>query len=266
MKTFRTLFLAVAFLSLVGSVVSFADAVKKENTEQAMNSVVLGSLAIAAPAVAGKEAFSALGMNGGFSLTRVEQHLLAYLQSVGQVSGQTYQDYITGKLKFINANFYVRKLITGLSGTQVILDQRDVAKTGLTNLDRGKLEQGVNAAIDRIMIGYATDAAIVDPINIKAYDSTVSNFPAGLRSAELILKQNGERLQDPIPATLCGSQQDSFMAVGKVDSYQLNTPIVLAENKQIVIELDLPIASFAANQHFVEIFLFGSKTKVRASN
>lgn len=265
MKHFRIAFLSVALLTFVGAGVSTIDALSKGNTEQAAHSVTVGFLALAAPAVAKSELANVLGFMGG-GITRDEQHLLDWLRDSGKVDINTYNDYMNGKLRLINANFYIRKLITGLNGVQPIWDERNVKATGLTNLHQAKLEKGVNAVITRVVVGYSIHATEVDPKAINSYDSTISNFPAGLRNGHVIIKQDGNILQDPIPVSLCGSQADSTAAQGKVDSFQLNTPIILEEQKQIVVEMDFPLASFGTTQHHLEVFLLGSKTRVRSNS
>lgn len=265
MKSLRIIFLSLAAVFFVGGAVSFAESLKANDMEKATSSVVLCSLALAAPAVAvAKGATGVLGFMGG-GLSRSENHLINFLESKG-VDRQTLIDYRSEKLRLISAYTYIRKTISDLSGIQVIFDQRDNEVTGITNLHQAKLQKGVNMVVERILIGYGTDAAITDPKLIKAYDSVVSNFPAGLRNGHLIIKQDGSIVQDPIPVCLCGSQADSQAGAGKFDSFQLQTPFVLEEQKQITIELDLPAASFGTNEHHVEIFLLGSKTRVRSGN
>lgn len=263
MKTLRILCLSFAALLFAGSVLAVADGVKKDNMEQVVNATALGFLAMAVPAVADRNVYkrTVAGFMGG-GLSRDEETLLAFLEQSGNVDQNTLGAYRSGKLRFVDANYYLRKLISDLSGVQPMMDERLNKATGITNIHQGKLTKGENAVISQILVGYATDAAIVDPIN-KTYDSVVSSWPTGLANGHLIIKQDGAMVCDPIPLALCGSQADATSARGMVDSKKLRTPFILEEEKQIVIELDLPLASFAANEHMVEIFLLGSKTRVR---
>lgn len=265
MKNLRIAFLSIALLTFIGAGASTFDSLQKGNTEQAANSVAVAFLALAAPAVAKSELSNVLGFMAG-GITRGEQHLLDWLKESGRVDLNTYNDYMTGKLRLINAEFYVRKIITSLSGIQPIWDERTNKATGISNLHQARLDKGVNAVITNILVGYVTHATEVDPKALNGYDSTISNFPAGLRNGHVIVKQDGTILQDPIPVSRCGSQADSTASQGKVDSFELKTPIILEEQKQIVVELDLPVASFASNQHHVELFLLGSKTRVRSNS
>jgi hypothetical protein len=265
MKTLRILMFGLAAVLFTTNSVACVKFVKEGKTEQAVQSFFIVAVAIAVPAAASKQLNIAGIMGGG--LTRAEEHLLAFLTASNKVDPVTARDYQEGRLRFVNFAGYIRKDITAASaGITIILDERDVRATGLCNIHQGKLAKGVNAVVDRILIGYGTSASVTDPKQLNAYDSTVSNFPAGLRSGELIVKQDGAIMQDPIPVALCGSQADSMYSVGKFDSVTLNTPIVLEEQRQISIELDLPVASFGTNNHHVEIFLLGSKTKVRSQN
>lgn len=263
MKTLRILCLSFAALLFAGSVLAVADGIKKDNMEQVVNATTLTFLSMAVPAVADRNVYkrTIAGFMGG-GLSRDEQTLLAFLEQSGYVDGNTAAAYRTGKVRFTDANYYVRKLITGLNGVQPIMDERLNKATGITNIHQGKLTKGENAVISQILLGYATDAAIVDPIN-KTYDSVVSLWPTGLANGHIIIEQDGAPVSDPIPMSLCGSQADATSSRGMVDSKQLRTPFILEEEKQIVIKLDFPLASFAANQHMVEIFLLGSKTRVR---
>jgi hypothetical protein len=268
MKTLRILMFGLAAVLFTTNSVACVKFVQEGKTEQAAQSFFIVAVAIAVPAAASKQLNIAGVMGGG--LTRAEEHLLAFLSASNKVDPVTAENYRQGKLRFVNFAGYIRKSISAASaGITVILDERDVRATGLCNIHQGKLGKGINAVVDRILVGYATTttaSGITDPKATNLYDSVISNFPAGLRSGELIVKQDGAIMQDPIPVSLCGSQADSMYSVGKLDSVQLNTPIVLEEQRQISIELDLPVASFGTNNHFVEIFLLGSKTKIRSDN
>lgn len=263
MKTLRILCLSFAALLFAGSVLAVADGIKKDNMEQVVNATTLTFLSMAVPAVADRNVYkrTIAGFMGG-GLSRDEQTLLAFLEQSGNVDQNTLQAYKLGKLRFVDANYHVRKLISGLSGNQAIMDERLNKAIGITNIHQGKLTKGENAVISQILLGYATDAAVVDPAN-KVYDSVVTGWPTGLANGNLIIKQDGSMVCDPIPLALCGSQADATSGRGMVDGKQLRTPIILEEEKQIVIEIEFAQASFAANQHMVEIFLLGSKTRVR---
>jgi hypothetical protein len=262
MKTLRILCLSFAALVFAGSVFAVADGLKKNNKEQVVNATALGCLAIAMPAVADPNIKKSIAGFMGGGLSRDEETLLAFLEQSGYVDPNTLNAYKARKIRFVDANYYVRKLITGLNGVQPIMDERLNKATGITNIHQGKLTKGENSVISQILVGYATDAAIVDPIN-KVYDSVVTGWPTGLANGHLIIEQDGSPVSDPIPLALCGSQADATSARGMVDSKKLRTPFILEEEKQIVIKIDFPLASFAANQHLIEIFLLGSKTRVR---
>lgn len=264
MKTLRIIFLSLSALLFAGSVAGLADGIKHDNMEQVVNYTAFALLSLAAPAVADPNfKRSLVGFMGG-GLSRVEEHLISWLERSGKVDNNTAAQYRSGRLRLVSAFFYLRYKITGLSGIQEILNAQSTKETGITNLHQGKLDKGVNACIDRILVGYATHASTTDPKEMTGYDSVVTGWPAGLANGHIHVKVDGAMAQDPIPLALCGSQADSTVSRGKLDSFQLNTPIVLEEQKQITLELDLPVASFGSNQHHVEIFLLGTKTRQRS--
>lgn len=262
MKTLRILFVSFSLVFLAGSVAAVADGIRHNNMDQVMKATPLVFVAFAAPAVANAHSKKSLAFIG---LTRDEETLYAFLAG-GKADPTTLSKYRDGSVRFVDAMYYFRKLINGLNGVQPIVDERLNKATGITNIHQGKLQKGENAVISQVIIAYATTttgSGIQDPINV-VYDSVVTGWPTGLANGHLLISQDGAPLCDPIPASLCGSQADSTAARGMVDSRTLRTPFVLEEEKQIKIEFDFPLNSFAANNHFIEIMLLGSKTRVRS--
>lgn len=261
MKTLRIIFLSFSALFFLGSVAAVADGIKKNNMDQVSKATPMVFLSMAAPAVANYSVRRmVVGFMGGGGLTREEQTLLAFLE--GGVDPTTAKAYREGKARFVDANYYIRKEITGSNGKLQILDERTQKATGVTNIHLGKLQKGENAVISQVLVGYATDAAKVNVADL-VYDSVVTSWPTGLANAELQILQDGAPCCDPIPVALCGTQADSTAARGMVDSKSFRTPFILEEEKQIVITVDFPVASFGANKHHIEVFLLGSKSRVR---
>jgi hypothetical protein len=255
----RTAFLVVSAAMFVCSAYAIADGIADDNMEQVMNATPLALLSIASPVVAAKNVKFGLRAMGFLSPTA--DFLLQVLSKTQKVDQNTLQKYQRGELRLVNADFYMAFLITSLSGIQVIMDESTTKATGVTNIDKGRLPKGVNAAIDTIFVGYDTDASITDVKEFNNYDSVVSSWPAGLVNGHLHIKVDGQLVSDPIPLELCGSMADSQAGRGKFEGYALKTPIFLPEDQQITMEVDLPEASFGSNQHAIKVWMLGSKTK-----
>jgi hypothetical protein len=266
-KTFnalRIVFLAVAALMFGASVYSAIDGVKTGNMEQVIGATAVGAVSLAAPAVADpnvKRQLMKAGFMGG-GLSRDEQTLIAFLETSSYVDANTLAAYKNQKVRFVDANYFFRVDITGKKKGQFDLVNETLAKAnGITNVHAGRLNKGENAVISQILIGYATDAAIVDSANL-VYDSVVTSWPTGLANGTLHIKQDGAYLIDPLPIALCGTQADSTASRGTIDSKQLRTPFVLEEEKQITIAVEAA-QDMPANKHHIEVWLLGSKTRVR---
>jgi hypothetical protein len=260
----RVACLVFALLLSVGTISAVANGIANDNMEQVMENTPLAFLSLATAGVSarGIDARSIRkSMSAAGFLTSTAQFLLEVLEKTNKVDQNTAANYRAGKLRMVNADFYIAKLISDLSGIQLIMDETTTKQTGVCNIDKGKLPKGVNAAIDRIFIGYDTDASITDVKELNNWDSVVSSWPAGLVNGHLHVKVDGQLVSDPIPMELCGSMADSTAGRGKYEGYSLNTPIFLPEDQQITLEVDLPEASFASNEHAIKVWLLGSKTK-----
>lgn len=255
----RVACLAFSLMVFAGSVAAIADGISNDNMEQVMNYAPVSLLSLAAPVIASRNVKKSMNFAGFLSPTAA--YLLEILEKTNKIDQNTASRYRSGQIRMVNADFYIAKLITGLSGIQVIMDETTTKQTGVCNIDKGKLPKGVNAAIDTIFIGYDTDSSITDVKEFNNWDSVVSSWPAGLVNGHLHVKVDGQMVCDPIPVELTGSMADSQAGRGKYEGYTVKTPIFLPEDQQITMELDLPEASFGSNQHAVKVWMIGSKTK-----
>lgn len=265
-KVFKGLRVACLTLSCVlfaGSVGVIANGISNDNMEQVMDATPLAFLSLATIAAAEPNLKKVMHLAGFLSPSG--QYLIEWLEKSGKLSSDTLSKYKSGKLRLVNADFYIAYQISSASaGITIIMNESTTKATGITNIDKGRLPIGVNAAIDRILIGYVTHASETDPKALANYDSVVSSWPAGLVNGYLHIKVDGQLVQDPIPTELCGSMADTQAGRGQYESYQLKNPIILPDDKQISLELDLPVASFASNKHHVKVWMLGSKTKQKS--
>jgi hypothetical protein len=249
------IFCILSLITFIGATAFSVDAAVSGHKSNAY-SVALVSLVAAAVAAAPKQSFSL-----GLQFSRTEETLLAYLQNSDQA---IYEKYGKGQLRFRDYALYKALFIDGFSGIQKIWDSSTSKATGITNVDRAKLDKDVHVCVDRILIQYVnTGGAGVDPKAVTGYDGVVTSWPAGLANGELNIYQDGNPLLSGHPCTLCGSQADSVYAVGFADAYRLSTPFVLVGDKDFEVTIDFPASVAPSNTDAMRIFFLGVGTRKR---
>lgn len=254
----KSIFCIASLIMFIGATVLSVDAsaVGQSKKSNEYGAVALLSLVGAGIAAAPKVSFSL-----GLQFSRTEETLLEFLKNSDP---SIYDKYGKGQLRFRDYALYKALMIDGFSGIQKIWDSGTSKATGITNVDRAKLDKDVHVCVDRILIQYVnTGGAGTDPKAVTGYDGVVTSWPAGLANGEVNIYQDGNPLLAGHPATLCGSQADSVYAVGFADAYRLSTPFILVGDKDFEITIDFPAAIAPSNTDAMRIFLLGVGTRKR---
>lgn len=221
-------------------------------------SLVVGILSVAA-------SFFSLPTSGlGLQWTRTEETLINYLRST-RSEDKTTNDYIQGKLRFVDYTLYRSILVDGFNGIQPVWDNTIAKAIGITNVDKAKLDKDVHVCIDTLLIGYANSGgAGTDPSNINGYDHVVTSWPAGLVNAEIQVFQDGVPVTSGISARLCGSMADGTFGVGRGEGYLFKNPFILEGDKTFEVRIWFPQAIAPANTDFLRIEMLGVGTRKRS--
>ncbi|AUS04382.1 hypothetical protein [Pseudotamlana carrageenivorans] len=142
-----------------------------------------------------------------------------------------------------------------ISGEKKLLTANGKKLAGIQSFVGQSLEKGHNQVISHIRLGYATDAASGKEAALK-YVNDDAGVPAGLKNAQLIIKQNGKIVVD-LPAT-------DFIAPAKDGDSSfvaLSGFAVIKEETPFDIVLDFPEGTnLGADKHYVEVSLKGMGT------
>lgn len=257
----KKIILIFSLLFFVGSIATVTVAAVNHDTELAQDATggMVLSLLSAGLAAAPKQTIAL-----GFQWTRTEETLIQHLTLKGDA--QASLKFNRGELRFRDYVLYRALLVDGFSGIQRVWDNTIARATGITNVDRAKLDKDVHVCVDRIAIQYVnTGGAGTDPAAVSGYDGVVTSWPAGLQNAEISIYQDSNPLLERHPANTCGSQADSQFGVGSADSYALKTPFVLEGDIPFEVRIDFPNALSAANTEFIKVMLIGVGTRKRGT-
>lgn len=192
---------------------------------------------------------------------------MALHRNKGKFEIQTQAELEDGMIQTTEGYVLVRSSILNHAGIKRYLDETTEKKTGITNMNGNKLPKGFNLAVEKIRLGYAFAAAasgLDNPAKVTEYKNlSDANIPAALRNADLVIIQDGKDvLRVPVAAMLKSAASDK---TGKEDSYEVDNPPILYENKPIGIEIEYPDGEAVPNAdfHYIEILLLGARTAQR---
>ena len=198
-------------------------------------------------------------------LTRAQKKLFDYLRMKSNVV--TLEALQVGALKWDNVTYYIRKVITGLSGRQALLNSATAEVVGVCNLDKGQLPQYYNFAYDRIEVSEAINntSASLAVTALASYSSVLSSMDAGLRNGELIVQQN-RVTQVETPVTDFGSKAAVTGGGAKdFDGGALDDPQIWVEQQQVEVDVNLAqvISSATNTTYAVEVLFKGAQIRLR---
>lgn len=202
----------------------------------------------------------------GFAARKTQQ---ASLQTPGQrflnskvanLDPATQKAVKSGNLRFGEGVYYVRKVITGLSGIQEVFQSTDTwdMTVGVTNLDKGKLPDYVNLALRRVEINYVTatgatakTAQYAPMVNASTDDALINGEIEMKVNNRTIFKLPARQFLNPIKN---GSPANGYDLKSMVD-------VKAGEDIQILIHFAGTMAG--TTPECIEFVLIGDKTQLR---
>lgn len=196
-------------------------------------------------------------------LTRGQAFLVS---KKNELDAQTRMDIDGKKLRFMDADLYLRLPVTGKAGIHVLLDDTNVRKAGVTNINDNKLPKSFNLALEKIRFAYGKSTSNVINSAAIPYSVKLSSADLAIQNAEFRIKQDGKVIV-ALPVARLMAEEVSKSVQGKEDSYVLDSLQLLKENSPITLEIEYPAGSTvdatANAQHHIEIRLMGTSTAPR---
>lgn len=194
------------------------------------------------------------------TMTRGQKLFEAKIKELDKESQRAIMD---GNLKFTDANYYVRKQITGTGITEMLLAST-VKRAGETNFDKNRLPELVNLMVEQLVIKYANAALVTDPADVKysvdgnLCDAALLNGEISITAADKVIFEGriAEFFTDPSAATIPNMVEPGHAAV------TLRSPKLIRSGETIAINIKGADGStLGANNHFLEVVLKGSQTR-----
>jgi len=197
--------------------------------------------------------------------TRAELELVKFLQ---KAKPSTMQDLAAGNLILDSySSSIMARIPISTVGTIELLNAASVFAEGRIpeEFNQGILPQGFNISVSHVLVGYATDAAVVVAEGDVDYTNLSDSWPAALRNGSLRFFQSGA-LVKRFQGKLAGTKAAGVAGNGKL-GLEFQCPFILEEIKQNRIDLITPAAvAFPATPAglFIELILVGACTRQRS--
>jgi hypothetical protein len=203
-------------------------------------------------------------------MSRAEKSLYDQLITLNRANPVTQNVIKQGGISFDPISYYIRAVVTGLSGRQQIVNNSLIQVTGVTNIPNGgALPQFYNFCFDRIAVRYAvTAAASANAAAVTGFSSVRGSMPAALGNGHLIINSNSNKiLETPISdftsvAAITGGGERDY------DGGVLEKPRFFLELINIEVELAFAtgqtIPSAANNTYTVEVMFYGVQARLKA--
>lgn len=193
---------------------------------------------------------------------------LAYLEKVAsaELDSDTKQAVSDKRIILEDEPIYVRKKIEGGGEVELLTADLDEA-VGITNIDKRKLGQFVYFILEKIQFGYGSSAVANNAIAVAVqYASLIAGVPIPLQHANLIIKQNDVPIYTiPVKQLL---QQEKTREFEGDAGYELDYQRLIKPNVPFQISIKFPegqVLQQGVVDHFVEIFLKGTRTRLRGA-
>lgn len=183
----------------------------------------------------------------------------------GKMTKQMQSEFAARKVRFMDSDINHIAEISTAGGVYDLLRTTNDKIVGISDFDSNKLEAGVNAAIEKIKLGYGKVATADNSIETVSFSSLGSGFPESLKRAKFIIKQDNKTLLK-IPVERFTQGASSTKTQGVEDTYELGTPIVLIEQKPVDIQLEFGADSAmtqGADDHYLQVRLMGTETAAK---
>jgi len=171
-------------------------------------------------------------------------------------SGDTARKLVAGQLVLRdNTNFIRKEVAAAPSGTVKLIDGNTKITTGVSTFLGNKLEKSVNQVITHMRIGYASDTYAGKEAAL-TYENDQDMVPAALRSANIIISQDGKTVIKLPVMDFVKPANDGNSSYTELAAFAL-----IKEEQSFGIELEFADGvTLGAGKHYVELSLRGMST------
>ena len=182
--------------------------------------------------------------------------------TLDKMDAQVVADIQNDKKEFYQADFFIRKKVSGFAGTVDLIESTDVKATGVTNMDKGELPSKSYLAIGAVGLsyGYSTSGSAA-PSEIRYCNSEYLNtIPTKIINSEFELKSDDKViLRCRTKKFFSNSYADYGVEANDENAVILPSPKLASSDKKILPQLKFASDSLAApsNYHFIEVRILG---------
>lgn len=169
-------------------------------------------------------------------------------------------------IRYTDGDFYVRRVISGSSNIQDLIDETNEKKVGVTNIDKNRLPNQQHLALEKIAVRFAETTAATPVQAVDGWSSVKTGVPAALLNAELKIMQDNKTLVQ-LPVARFFSEAASEKPNGVEDAVTLNSIQLIKSNQNLNIQIQYAdgqsVTPGAGNDCYLEVRLMGDKTNLK---
>lgn len=167
-----------------------------------------------------------------------------------------------GQLVLDAGYIYFKKEITGMGGSNPLIEESDSIKIGTRNINNAELPKLENLVLKKIILRHATDAAEVDSALLKYSTKEPATFVPALQNGELLIEQDGELIaRVPVNRFFNAADLDEVSKEG----WELPNWRLIKAGLPISVKLECASGQSVSGseKHHLEVILAGTKTRKR---
>jgi len=199
------------------------------------------------------EALSGLPTKANIIGKHLSKNEAALISKANQFSANDQKALANKNLKMLDCFIYIAKNIKGATNILELFGNVE-KEVGITNIDKGKIEDGENNTIDTIILQGANHSTIDNPAGVSYGD--LSNTSGLLQNAELTIWGDNSLLsQIPLSVLL----KDD---INNANVLKLEKPIFVKAGSNLSAKLEFPkgVAIPTDKEYFFRLILKGVKT------
>ena len=171
-------------------------------------------------------------------------------------SGDTARKLVSGQLILRDNTDYIRKEVAASpSGTVKLIDANTNITPGVSTFVGNKKDKSVNQVITHMRLAYGTDEYSGQEASVD-FSNTQSDVPAALRSATVIISQDGKPVIKLPAMDFITPGNDGKSAYAELSAFAM-----IKEEQTFGVELEFADGvSLGAGKHYIELALKGMST------
>lgn len=196
-------------------------------------------------------------------MTHLQNYLRSYLLS--SANDQTRAKIAAGGIAFDPITYYIRYVITGLSGKQKILSETTQKLVGATNFNLGQLPKFTNFAWNKIGIAYVDEATgAVAAQALTGWTNVRGSTDFSVANGEIIVTSSNRTILETPIAPFLREAANTNNTICEGD-YELDQFRLFKENEIVYVELNMggnTVPSVAGHTYGIEVRFSGVQARL----